>query len=72
MSIACRCALHMLNFYQRWLSLYIGGHCRFVPSCSQYAQIAFRKYGFMQGCWLTVKRLAKCHPGYKGSWYDPL
>ncbi len=36
--------------------------CKFVPSCSEYAEQAISKYGILKGGWLTLKRLAKCHP----------
>ena len=45
--------------------------CRFTPTCSQYAVEALRKYGPVKGGWLTLKRLARCHP-WGGSGYDPV
>ncbi|MBM3256047.1 MAG: membrane protein insertion efficiency factor YidD [Candidatus Moranbacteria bacterium] len=45
--------------------------CRFHPTCSQYAILALRKYGFLKGTWLAAKRLSKCHPGNIGG-NDPL
>jgi putative membrane protein insertion efficiency factor len=38
------------------------GTCRFVPSCSQYAEQVFADWGFWRGGWLTLKRLVRCHP----------
>ena len=32
---------------------------------------ALRKYGPVKGGWLTLKRLARCHP-WGGSGYDPV
>ncbi len=43
----------------------------FTPTCSQYAVEALRKYGPVKGGWLTLKRLARCHP-WGGSGYDPV
>ena len=38
------------------------GHCRFQPSCSEYAMQALRAHGALKGSWLGLKRLARCHP----------
>lgn len=37
-------------------------HCKFIPSCSEYAREAFLKYPVAKAAGLTVKRLIKCHP----------
>ena len=50
----------------------IGPSCRFEPSCSCYAIHAIDKYGIVVGLYLTTKRIAKCHPWYKGRWFDPV
>jgi putative membrane protein insertion efficiency factor len=36
--------------------------CRFTPTCSQYALEAIRLHGAFAGCWLALRRLARCHP----------
>ena len=61
----------LVRFYQVCISPLKPPTCRFTPTCSQYALQALRKYGLIKGSWLTVKRLAKCHP-WGGSGYDPL
>ena len=61
----------IVRFYQICISPLKPPTCRFTPTCSQYALQALRKYGLIKGSWLTVKRLAKCHP-WGGSGYDPL
>ena len=45
--------------------------CRFAPSCSAYAIGALRRYGALKGGWLTLRRLARCHP-FGGSGFDPV
>lgn len=60
-----------IRLYQYCLSPWLGGQCRFVPSCSQYALEAVSRHGPWRGSWLTLKRLARCRPG-GGSGYDPV
>ncbi|MDR1870517.1 MAG: membrane protein insertion efficiency factor YidD [Deltaproteobacteria bacterium] len=64
-------ACGLIWFYQRFLSPLWPPVCRFHPSCSAYSAEAFRRFGFWRGAWLTVKRLARCHPFAKGG-YDPV
>lgn len=63
--------LLLIRFYQCAVSPWFPAACRFTPTCSQYAIEAVRKYGPLKGGWLTVKRLARCHP-WGGSGYDPV
>lgn len=68
------CALPLLalvKIYQYGISPFTPPSCRFVPTCSQYAIEALRKYGPLKGSWLTLRRLARCHP-WGGSGYDPV
>ena len=60
-----------VKFYQLCISPFTPPSCRFTPTCSQYAIEALRKYGPFKGGWLTLKRLARCHP-WGGSGYDPV
>ena len=57
--------------YKRFISPLFGNVCRFEPYCSDYALEAVETHGLIKGAWLTVKRLARCHPGCKGG-YDPV
>jgi len=63
--------LLLIRAYQLTLSPFLGQHCRFTPSCSQYATQAIRKYGAAKGAWLAVKRIGRCHPFCNGG-YDPV
>lgn len=64
--------LALIRFYRKCISPYTPPSCRFYPTCSQYGYEAIEKYGALKGGWLTVKRLCRCHPFYKGDWYDPV
>ena len=61
----------VVKFYHLCISPFTPPSCRFTPTCSQYAVEALRKYGPVKGGWLTLKRLARCHP-WGGSGYDPV
>ena len=61
----------LIRAYQVLLSPFLGSHCRFTPSCSQYATEAIRRYGALRGSWLAVKRIGRCHPFCDGG-YDPV
>jgi hypothetical protein len=57
--------------YQLALSPMLGPRCRFYPSCSCYAHTAIERYGILQGGWLGLRRLLRCHPFHEGG-YDPV
>lgn len=61
--------------YQRLVSPYFPSSCRFDPTCSHYAKEAIQTHGVFKGTYISVKRIAKCHPikllgGSEG--YDPV
>lgn len=64
----------LIRFYQKCISPLRKPCCIFVPTCSQYALEAIEKYGALKGGWLTVKRLARCHPFHSADYnfYDPV
>ncbi|MBP5317466.1 MAG: membrane protein insertion efficiency factor YidD [Bacteroidales bacterium] len=64
-------ALKLIRFYKVCISPYLGNHCRYTPTCSQYAYEAISKYGIFKGGWLALRRLLRCHP-WGGSGYDPV
>jgi putative membrane protein insertion efficiency factor len=63
--------LYLLRFYKRYLSPLCPPACRFVPTCSEYATEAFEKKPLLTAAWMTVVRIAKCHPFHPGG-YDPV
>lgn len=58
--------LGLVRLYQLLLSPFLGGHCRFVPSCSRYAHEAIELHGARRGTALAVRRLLRCHPFHPG------
>lgn len=61
----------LIRAYQGTLALWLGGHCRYYPSCSVYCMEAVQAHGAMRGCWLGLKRLLRCHPFHRGG-ADPV
>ncbi len=66
-----RILLALLRFYKRAISPLLGGHCRFLPTCSEYALEAITKYGALKGGFMALWRLLRCNPFGKGG-YDPV
>jgi uncharacterized protein len=60
----------LVLLYRAALGPHLGGHCRFTPTCSQYAIDAMNKHGAIRGGWMAIRRIARCHPWSKGGW-DP-
>lgn len=69
--LAARALLVALGAYRMALAPLMGGTCRFTPSCSAYAEEAVRAHGAGRGGWLTLRRLARCHP-FGGWGHDPV
>ena len=63
--------LFALNIYKRWLSAMFLPACRYVPSCSEYAQEAVERYGVLRGGLKAAWRLLRCHPLARGG-FDPV
>ena len=64
-------AIFCIRVYQRAVSPYWPGVCRYQPSCSQYAADAIARYGTMRGSWLGLRRILRCRP-LGGQGYDPV
>lgn len=64
-------SLLLIGVYRTIGTTFLGGACRFEPSCSEYANECFHKHNFLAALKLTVIRLSKCRPfGPRG--YDPV
>ena len=64
-------ALLPIRLYRWFLSPFLGGHCRYHPTCSAYALEAIETHGIGRGYWLALRRVVRCHP-LGGSGYDPV
>ena len=66
-----RAGVALVHAYQLLLSPFLGGGCRFEPSCSAYAKQAIEQHGLIAGGRLAARRVMKCHPrGPQG--FDPV
>jgi hypothetical protein len=63
--------LALVFVYQKLCSPFMPAACRYLPTCSEYAREAVMRHGACTGAWLTLKRLARCHP-WGGSGHDPV
>ena len=61
----------LIRGYRLLLSPLLQSSCRFEPSCAVYAEEAILSRGPFHGCWLTLRRLLRCHP-WGGSGFDPV
>ena len=61
----------LVRLYRKVISPLKPPCCRFTPTCSAYAIEAFSKRGFFVGLILTVGRICRCNPFFKGG-YDPV
>lgn len=64
--------LAVLWVYREGISPFTPRCCRFTPTCSAYACTAVKRFGAIKGTWLTLWRVARCHPFYGGCLYDPV
>jgi putative membrane protein insertion efficiency factor len=63
--------LVLIKTYRYAISPMLGSNCRFVPTCSAYAQEAVERHGALKGSWLAIRRIARCHPWCDGG-HDPV
>ncbi len=72
MSMQQKILIGLIRFYRKYLSpMKRYTHCKYTPTCSQYAMEAITKYGALKGCLLAAWRILRCNPFAKGG-YDPV
>ena len=68
---AAKILLAGIRAYKKYISPLSGPHCRYTPTCSEYALQAVKKYGAVKGSLLAARRILRCNPFAKGG-YDPV
>jgi uncharacterized protein len=66
-----RLLMALVRGYRLFFKAWVGGACRFEPSCSAYALQALERHGAARGSWLAGGRLLRCHPYCNGG-HDPV
>lgn len=61
----------LVLLYRATLGRFLGGQCRYEPSCSQYLIDACAKYGVVRGSWRGMLRILRCHPLARRDRFDP-
>jgi len=61
----------LIRLYQLTLSGFIGGHCRHLPTCSEYGYEAIARYGLWAGGLMTLFRIMRCGP-FGAHGFDPV
>ena len=62
MKLICLTLIFFIKIYKYLISPLLGQNCRFLPTCSEYAEESLKTHGLIKGLSLTVKRISKCHP----------
>jgi len=59
-------AIGLIKLYRLTLSGWLGGQCRFYPTCSHYAEEAIRIHGAAKGSVMAAWRIMRCGPFTEG------
>ena len=54
--------IFFITIYKYLISPLLGQNCRFLPTCSEYAEESLKTHGLIKGLSLSFKRISKCHP----------
>ncbi|MDB9762322.1 membrane protein insertion efficiency factor YidD [Alphaproteobacteria bacterium] len=63
--------VNIIKLYQYTISPLLGPHCRFNPTCSNYAIESIKKHNILKALFIIIKRISRCHPWGK-SGDDPV
>ena len=66
-----RALMALVRGYRLLLSPWLGSSCRFEPTCSAYSLESLQTHGAAVGTYMTLHRLARCHPFCEGG-HDPV
>lgn len=63
--------IKIIKFYQKYISAHTKAHCKYIPTCSEYAIESIKIHGAIKGSALALFRILRCNPFSKGG-YDPV
>ena len=63
--------IFFITIYRLLFARFFFGNCRFIPSCSEYAIEAFKKFNFFMAFKISFFRILRCHP-FGSHGYDPI
>lgn len=61
----------LILVYRYTLSAFMGRQCRYLPTCSEYAEEAVMRHGARPGAVMATARICRCNP-WGGHGYDPV
>ena len=61
-----RIILYIIKFYQKYLTIFSYGSCRYHPTCSSYAKMQFENNNFFYALFYSTLRILKCNPLFDG------
>ncbi len=65
-----RILLFPMYIYRKAISPIMKPRCIYWPTCSEYFELAVRKYGLIKGSMKGCYRILRCNPFAEGG-YDP-
>jgi putative membrane protein insertion efficiency factor len=65
------CGVGLIRLYRLTLAPFLGRQCRYLPTCSHYAEEAIVRFGLWRGAWMALARLQRCGP-FGASGFDPV
>ncbi|MFV0563397.1 membrane protein insertion efficiency factor YidD [Malaciobacter mytili] len=63
---------YLIRFYQKYLSIFSYGSCRYYPTCSEYAVWQFENNTFFKAIYFTIIRILKCNQLFEGGFDYPI
>lgn len=63
--------IKIIKLYQKHISAHTKAHCKFIPTCSEYAIDSIKIHGALKGSALAIFRILRCNPFSKGG-FDPV
>jgi putative membrane protein insertion efficiency factor len=63
--------IKLLNFYQKFLTVFSYGSCKYIPTCSEYAKWQFENNNILLAFYYSLGRILKCNQFFEGGFDYP-